>query len=187
MSSSPTSTKNATNRRRRNRRLPSCLYLDEPVDASRHVLIIAGVGLQFEQDRQGSRDFADPFERNGEFIKEPMRFRRCRRLYLDGALQPLDCLPRVAALEKNLPERGCRPEAMCWRPRCSSQPRNRKIELAGAVEGHADGQFLLGIVGGETLGDFLAEIGEDIVQVSRRTRRSRRRLRRFRLGVLENW
>ena len=75
----------------------SGLHAGETVDPGRHVAIVAGVGLQFQEYGQRPRRFAGAVEEGAEVVEEfASRLRRgCRRL--GRPLKPLDGQRRLAA------------------------------------------------------------------------------------------
>src|SRR5262245_8400599 len=81
-------------RRRRRREtagsgLASRLDLGEAIDSNDDVLVVAGVSLQLETDRQRACELAGLFEAVRELVEQLVRLLAGRRRRLRSALEPL--------------------------------------------------------------------------------------------------
>src|SRR5688500_9453479 len=91
----PTSRNTAT----RNNRLMdlSRLHLRKTIDASWHVAVVAGVGLQLEQHCERAGAFAETLERLGELVHHGVSVLLSRRRRLCRTFEPLDAALQISA------------------------------------------------------------------------------------------
>src|SRR5688572_11717368 len=127
---SPASRKYAANRRRvKNEMSASSLRAGKAVDARRDVTIVAGIGLQFQEDRQGPRNFARLVETAPEVVEKRTRLVRPWGGRLRRAFQPVDGLRHLTTVAIQAAEERHGVELMRRRLRRRLQRRDRIVQL----------------------------------------------------------
>src|SRR5262249_19178934 len=104
ISNNPTSRKNVTINKRRNRGLPSRLRRRQTLDAGAHVTKTSSGRLQLHRNRQCSGRVSGRFECVEEVVQHPVTIDLRAPRGLGGAPQPGNGAADIAAVEENSTE-----------------------------------------------------------------------------------